>query len=386
MDRITAATDPVARVQELNAARWEITMKQLLYTSPRRWRIPVTIVGGFAGAGKTTLLRHALLHNDGRHIAAIVRDFQQFELDARLIRHCDQLRCVLHNGSVCYSASAGIEAALTSLQSSVAAPEHLLVEAPSTATNRRSTGYAYMPGFRHAGSVIVVNATMLKELAVTDRHDTMVAGYLRGAELIVINQVDRISSSLRTAARRSLLSHAPGACVVETVYGRLPLPMLIGLPTKSVDRVATEEWTEQCAIGASCRRTKAFEPRHDHDYRAWLLTTRRPIHRATFRSWAEQIPDAVLHGDGVVQLDHDPGHRYRFALCGSRWWLEREDAWTHGERLTAISLVGLAGRGSFDPLREQALSLRASRGGNRVPQSPIASAHPTVTIERRRTS
>lgn len=362
-------------------------MKQLLHTSPRRWRIPVTIVGGFAGAGKTTLLRHALLHNDGRHIAAIVRDFQQFELDTRLIRHCDQLRCVLHNGSVCYSASTGIEAALTSLQSSVAAPEHLLIEAPSAAATRRPAGYAYMPGFRHAGSVIVVNATMLKELAVTDRHDAMVAEYLRGAELIVINHVDRISSSLRAAVRRSLLSHAPGACVVETMYGRLPLPMLIGVPTEAADRVVTEEWTEQCSIGASCRRNKAFEPRHDHDYRAWRLTTRRPIRRAAFRSWAEQISDTVLHGDGVVQLDHDAGHRYRFALCGSRWWLEREDAWTNGDRLTAISLVGLAGRGSFSPQRERALSLGATRAGSRVvAQSPIARVHPTLTIDRRRTS
>ena len=361
-------------------------MKQLLQTSPRRWRIPVTIVGGFAGAGKTTLLRHALLHNDGRHIAAIVRDFQQFAFDARLIRHCDEFRCVLHNGSVCYSAGRGIEVALMALQSSLAAPDHLLVEAPSLTTSRRSAGYAYLPGFRHAGSVVVVNATMLKELAVTERHDVLVAEYLRDAELIVINQIDRISSSLRTSVRRSLLAHAPGACVVETTRGRLPLPMLIGLSTDAVDHTAAEDWTETCAVGASCRRNKAYEPRHDHDYRSWLLTTRRAIHRDAFRSWAEQIPDSVLHGDGVVQLDHDPRHRYRFTLCGSRWWLQREDTWTIGDRLTAISLVGLAGRGSFHPQREQVLKLRASPNGNGVHQSPIEPTRSRSTILRRYTS
>ena len=354
-------------------------MKQLLRTSPRRWRIPVTVVGGFAGAGTTTLLRHALLHNDGRHIAAIIKNLQQFDLDARVIRHCDESRCVLHNGSVCYSASNGIETALVALQSSVVAPERLLIEMPSMPTGRRSVDYTHLPGFRHGGSIIVVNATMLKELAVTDRYDALVAEYLSGAEMIVINQLDRISTSLRTAVRRSLLAHAPGACIVETTHGRLPLPMLIGLAPHGVDRAVPEEWTERCTIGASCRRNKAYEPRHDHDYRSWFLTTKRPIHRARFRSWAEQIPDGVVHGDGVVQLEHDPAHRYRFSLCGSRWWLERENAWSNGERLTAISLVGLAGPGSFPVQRSQALGFR-----DMVPQGPIASPPAAGTIVRQR--
>jgi G3E family GTPase len=333
-------------------------VKQLLHENSSRWRIPVTIVGGCAGAGKTTLLRHSLLHNDGRHIVVIVRDLNELQLDARLIRHLDGSRCVLHNGSVCLTAGNGIETTLLSLHSTLDAPEHVLVEAPSNVTSRRSSGYAFMPGFRPAGSVVVVSATMLRELTISDRTDPGMVEQLRGAELIVITQVDRVPPSSRASLRHALLSHVDGASFVEVSRGTLPLAMLVGIPslTAYAHHATVDEWTPTYALSSHGRRIKAYEPQSDTDFRAWQLTTARLIERTSFRDWANALPFGVVRGDGVLQLRHDPTHRYRFTLCGARWWLEREGAWA-GPRVSSISLVGLTGATSMTPARERVMPI-----------------------------
>jgi len=316
-------------------------------------RIPLTIVGGPRGAGKTTLLRRLLTHNDGRHIAVVLDHPSALALDELLIARRDGNSQILHNGSACLSVDGEIGTALSSLHArhGAALPDHVVVEASASASPLRTAGYAYLPGFRSGGSIVVVSVPdVLQAKEENQEFDEMFEAQLQHAELLILNQVDRVKPLARQAARRWLLQRTSRARLVESERCSLPAAMILGA---SLDQAPVHaihgEWTPTFAVDAESRRGRIFQPRHAEDYRAWLLTTRDSVDASAFRSWVNALPDSILRGDGVLRIRGEPSHRFQFHRCGQRWSLTRDEPWGLGnaEPLSWVSLVGFAsGSGS----------------------------------------
>ena len=330
-------------------------------------KIPLTIVGGPERAGKTTLLRRLLTHNDGRRVAVVLDHPSALALSHDLIARSDGSSVVLHNGSACLSLDGEIGTALSTIHTrqGVGPPDHVVVEASATASPLRTSGYAYLPGFRPGGTVVVVSAPEV--LRVKDdevEFDSTFEAQLQHAELLVLNQVDRVNSSGLQAARRWLLQRTTRARLVESERCALPAAMILGT---SLDHAPVHaihgEWTPTYAVDTG-RRNRIAQPRNVDDYRAWLLTTRSSVDTGAFKGWVSALPDSILRGDGVLRIRGEPSHRFQFHRCGLRWSLTRDEPWGDAgeEPLSWISLVGFASGSMPSSSEDQGSELLATAG------------------------
>jgi G3E family GTPase len=339
------------RPAAMDTAVKEAVMNGCMLAPGGRAPIPVTMVGGPAGGGKTTLLRRLLGRNDGRRVAVVLDHPAALRIDGSSVSESDGTALLLNNGSVCLGLDGEIATAVAWLQAHPGVSDHVVIEAPPNVSMTRMSGYAYMPGFRPAGNVIVVSAPDVVHAQNDKRKaDTAVGPQFRHADLVVLNRVDGIGASARRTARQWLQERATRCRLVESEHCCVPAAMILGIGmTHAPAHTTLGEWTPNYAVDIEPRRSRITQPRNNDDYRAWLLTTRRPIDARAFRAWVEALPDSIVRGDGVLRLGSETRHGFHFHFWGSRWSLTADEPVGHGATVSWVSLVGLpssARRGS----------------------------------------
>lgn len=356
-------------------------MNRSIFASGGLHRIPLTIVGGPKGSGKTTLLRQFLTCSHGRRIAVVLDHPSALTLSASLIARTTDNSLELHNGSSCLALDGDIGAALSTLHlvRGNALPDHVVVEAPESASPVRMSGYQFLPGFRAGGMVIVVSAPEMAELREVGREpDDALAAQLQHAELLVLNHVDQVKVAARPALRRWVLQRTSRARLIESERCCIPVAMILGTSLSHTPvHTIHGEWSSAFSVDADNRRNGGVQPRHEQDYRAWLLTTRSTIDTGSFRFWVSHLPDSILRGDGVLRITGERSHRFRFERYGLRWSLSRGEPWGEHETepFSWISLVGFGSPGatSTADTRESALlsvDAREARPSRRALKPP----------------
>lgn len=309
-------------------------------------RIPLTIVGGPSGAGKTTLLRQLLTCGHGRRIAAVLDHPSALALNGSDVAQTTGHSVELTNGSSCLAPDGDVGAALSTLHmvKGAALPDHVVVEAPAWASPLRMSGYAFLPGYRAGGTVIVVSAPEIAEMReLGTEPDTVLAGQLQHAELLVLNHIELVKPTARPAVRRWLSQRTTRARLIESEQCCIPAAMILGATISQTPVHAIHgEWSPAFSVDTDSPRQRSVQPRHEDDYRAWLLTTRSTVDATSFRFWVNKLPDSILRGDGVLRITGERSHRFRFERCGMRWSLTRAEPWNESESepLSWISLVG----------------------------------------------
>jgi cobalamin biosynthesis protein CobW len=200
-------------------------------------RIPVLVVSGFLGSGKTSLVRHLLAdaQRRGERLAVVSNEFGALGIDRALLGGAaagsgPAIR-ELEGGCVCCELTDDLVQALEALRREVA-PDRIAIETSGVALPYDVQLSLWRPPV--AGwiaddvGVVVVNAEQLAE--GRDLGDTF-EQQVTAADLLVLNQIDRVAEALLPELEARLRALEPEAAIVRAVHGRVAPALLEPPPT-----------------------------------------------------------------------------------------------------------------------------------------------------------
>jgi cobalamin biosynthesis protein CobW len=210
-------------------------------------RIPALVVSGFLGSGKTTLVR-ALLADaqaSGERLAVVVNDFGSLGIDRALLGASDARTVELAGGCVCCELSDELVDTLEAIRRDVA-PDRIVIEASGLALPYETQLSLWRPPVSEwVGddmAAVLVNAEQLAD----DRDvGELFEQQVSAADLVVLNQVDRVPAAALPALEARLRAIEPEVPIVRAVQARLELALLR-------------------PIAAPSRAASATRPAHDH--------------------------------------------------------------------------------------------------------------------------
>jgi G3E family GTPase len=300
----------------------------------------VTLLSGFLGAGKTTLLNRILRADHGLRVAVLVNDFGDVSIDAELVVGVEEGAVTLANGCICCTIRDDLTRAIQDLLRRPEPPEHVVVE---------------MSGISEPGSVLFSFRVMERRwplsidavVAVVDaecfpgaehRHYLLAREQIAVADVLLLNKCDLVGTERLEALRGRLMEYVPSARLVECCYAEAPLELLIGVGSRTTQRLLEPNELSPAA------------PQHAGAFTTFTYRSEGPLSLERLRQACTELPACVFRAKGIVHLDARPTHRMFLQVVGRRASVSLGDEWGARPPGTTIVFVGDAGGLDADAL------------------------------------
>jgi cobalamin biosynthesis protein CobW len=193
--------------------------------------IPTLVVSGFLGSGKTTLVRRLLDEAIGRgeRMAVVTNEFGALGIDRALLAAEGARSVELAGGCVCCELSNELVDTLEGLRRELA-PDRIVIETSGLALPYQTQLSLWRPPVSEwVGddmAVVLVNAEQLAE--GRDLDETF-AQQLSAADLVLLNQIDRVPARELPRLEARIREIEPEAPIVRTCQARVD-PLLLRPP------------------------------------------------------------------------------------------------------------------------------------------------------------
>ena len=216
--------------------------------------VPITLITGYLGSGKTTLINHILKNAKGHHMAVIVNDIGEVNIDAELIEgngvvsSKDDNLVALSNGCICCTLKKDLITQLADLVKQQKY-DHILIEASGicepvpiaqTITYMENEFKAQgLPRFYYLDAIIsVTDALRLRDefscgeyLPQTERGEenleNLVIQQIEFCDVVLLNKVSLISKDELLLVKKAIKALQPDAKIIDADFCKVDIDELI---------------------------------------------------------------------------------------------------------------------------------------------------------------
>jgi G3E family GTPase len=306
--------------------------------------IPVTVVGGFLGAGKTSLLNHVLSKVSGRRIVALVNDFGEINIDAKLIVSVEGETISLSNGCVCCIMRDDLVTEILKLFEREPLPEHIVIETSGVSMPLGVVETFLNPAVRNLAEVQSMFAVLDADLVLDGaaEYRDLAIEQIRYADVVVINKTDLVEAEKLAAVKLEVASISPRSRIWETTFGTVPLDLFFADRTNEV-------FADLQDGGTGGNRMRGH---HDHDFATWTYRSDAAWSFGALQRAVEGLPDGIYRAKGMVRLDLDSRDYGVLQITGKRGWLRliEPQSGQADEVRTELVFIGKPGATSTDSL------------------------------------
>ena len=255
----------------------------------RRKPIPVCLLTGYLGSGKTTLMNYILNQKHGYHVAVIVNDVGEVNIDARLIEKGGNIQKAdsdsivsLANGCVCCTLKADLIEQLRQL-SDKGKFDYILIEASGASDpiplaqtitmmdqvlgRKSKTPLCYLDNivtvadaYRFTEEFACGEDIMHKEVGDEDI-EALLINQLEFCNIVLLNKIDMVSAEDLAHVRDVIKALNPDAKIIETKHAVVDLKDILGTANFDFEKVCgSAGWIK------ALEQEQAEEEEHEHEH------------------------------------------------------------------------------------------------------------------------
>ena len=255
--------------------------------------IPITLITGYLGSGKTTLINHILKNAKGHHMAVIVNDIGEVNIDAELIENGgivsgknDDL-VALSNGCICCTLKTDLVEQLNNLAGE-GKYDHILIEAsgicepvPIAQTITFMEREYEKRGLKkpyYLDAVISVTDVLrlsdefgcgetLKDVKEGEENlESLIIQQIEFCDIVLLNKASEPSKEELERVKKAVRGIQPGALLIETDFCNVDIDELIDTHLFNFEEAATSAaWIREFENEETDVEHHEDED-HDHDH------------------------------------------------------------------------------------------------------------------------
>ena len=314
--------------------------------------VPITLLTGYLGAGKTTLLNYVLNNQKGYHVAVIVNDIGEVNIDASLlsaggvVQQKDDSLVPMQNGCICCTLKEDLIKQIGELVI-CGKFDYILIEASGICEPVpivQTIEYIHENTKNCDKTVVLDNVVsvvdafrlseefgdgkeLMKEEIEDDDIENLIIQQIEFCTKIIVNKTDLVDRNKLNEVESVIRALQPEAEIIEAVKGEVPLDKILGTGCFDFDVASrSAAW-----IKGLEEIEEEEEPEGEvleYNISTFVYKRRARIDTNKFIDWANnRYPKTIIRSKGVMWISRDGENMYMFEQAGSQKSLVNAGPW-----------------------------------------------------------